>query len=350
MKTSKLYFSILILAFLSIAISGCKKDDGDNNNNNNNNNNGPWSELGVGYFNGSINSLCMDNQGNLYAAGGFTNSSGKFFVAKWDGAIWSEVGNLNAEDVISSICVDNAGNIYAVGFSDVNIDAYMAIWNGSTWTHTPSVNEVNLDVVIAGGSGTVYALGTAQVYKWNGSWEAMSMAGWPHWTNGLLYAGGNLYVAGGALAGGTLGAVGVWNGNGWSKLGDINTYEQAYNLAMDAQGTLYASGGFPYQSGYVLKWNGSQWTDLELNANEMVKALSVSSSNKVYAAGYFANAHNKYYVAKWNGTTWSEEGVGNFNANALTSCAGPNGKIYFAGNFYRYDGGPTKPFVAVYTE
>lgn len=351
MKKIKLLSLLTIGLVLFASLSGCKKnDDDDDNNNGGGGNNGPWTELGVGYFNASIFTICLDNQGNLYAAGGFTNSAGKFFVAKWDGIAWTELGNLNVDGTISSICADDAGNIYAVGFTDNNLEAYMAIWNGSSWTYTPTVNELYLYNVITDNNGNVYALGTAQVYKWNGSWEAMSMSGWPHWTNGLLYAQGNLYVAGGALMGGTLGAVGVWNGSGWSYLGDINSYEQAYNLAMDTQGNLYASGGFDFQSGYVLKWNGGSWTDLNLNGNDKVLGLAVSTGDNVYAAGEFANANNKFYMAKWNGTSWSEEGVGNFNSNTLAMCAGSNGKIYLAGNFFRYLNGTNNYFVAVYQE
>lgn len=352
MKKIKLLSLLTIGLVLFASLSGCKKndDDDDNYNGGGGGNNGPWTELGVGYFNSAIFTLCTDNQGNLYAAGAFTNSSGKYYVAKWDGIAWSELGNLNVGDPISSICADNAGNIYAVGFNDDNIEAYMAIWNGTSWTYTPTVNELFLDNVIADNNGNIYALGTAQVYKWNGSWETMSMAGWPHWTNGLLYAQGNLYVAGGALMGGTLGAVGVWNGSGWSYLGDINSYEQAYDLAMDSQGNLYASGGFDFQNGYILKWNGSSWTDLGLNGDDKVLTLSVSSGNNIYAGGEFSNDNNKFYVAKWNGTALSEEGVGNFNSSILTSCAGTDGKMYFAGNFYRYIGSSNKHFVAVYTE
>ena len=36
-----------------------------------------------------ISSMCCDKSGNLYAAGHFTNSSGSYYVAKWDGTIWT---------------------------------------------------------------------------------------------------------------------------------------------------------------------------------------------------------------------------------------------------------------------
>src|ERR1041384_5169419 len=69
-----------------------------------------WSELGG--LNGLaanafINSVCSDASGNIYAAGYFTNSSGNWYVAKYNGSAWSELGGLNglsANGYIQSVC------------------------------------------------------------------------------------------------------------------------------------------------------------------------------------------------------------------------------------------------------
>ena len=37
----------------------------------------------------SIRTLCTDRADNIYAAGWFTNSSGKYYVAKWNGSTWA---------------------------------------------------------------------------------------------------------------------------------------------------------------------------------------------------------------------------------------------------------------------
>lgn len=68
--------------------------------------------------NWDINTICIDASGNLYAGGGFTNSSGSRYVAKWDGTTWSELGGPNAlaaSGDILSICTDASGNIYTAG-------------------------------------------------------------------------------------------------------------------------------------------------------------------------------------------------------------------------------------------
>jgi len=340
----------LLLLSMVLVLSSCKKNNDDNNNNNTGDPH--WKRIGLGFFNASIFTLCFDPAGNLYAGGGFTNSNGKYFVAKWDGSVWTEVGNLNSDHTISALCSDAAGNIYASGFTNANLDGYIAKWDGSTWTFSPPVTgQLYLNTLSADAAGNVYATAGTNVYRYyNGTWDAMNMSGFDHWANNALSANGSLYVAGGAFVGGTNGAVAQWNGSGWSQLGDINTYEQAYDLCTDANGNLYASGGFDFQSGYVLKWNGTTWTDLNLNGNEMVTGIAVSNSGNLYAGGYFYNSNNKYYLAKWNGTAWSQEGVGMFNSNFLAVCAGPDGKIYSAGNFYFYENNVQKHFVAVYTE
>ena len=61
--------------------------------------NAQWAELGgvnTSTFNGAINCLTKDASGNMYAAGYFTNASGKYYVAKWNGSAWSELGGTNA--------------------------------------------------------------------------------------------------------------------------------------------------------------------------------------------------------------------------------------------------------------
>src|ERR1017187_9738714 len=64
--------------------------------------------------NAVIGTICSDPAGNIYAAGGFTDSRGHNYVAKWNGSNWSELGGttLAANGGINSICSDAAGNIY----------------------------------------------------------------------------------------------------------------------------------------------------------------------------------------------------------------------------------------------
>ena len=131
-----------------------------------------WSELGG--LNGLaansvIFSVCSDASGNIYAAGSFTNSSGKYYVAKYNGSGWSELGGLNglaADNTIESVCSDASGNIYAAGRfynSSSPIHRYVAKWNGSTWSELGGLNGLAANEYIrsicSDVSGNIYAAG-----------------------------------------------------------------------------------------------------------------------------------------------------------------------------------------------
>jgi hypothetical protein len=348
MKKTNLLWLLTIGLVLFASLSGCKKND-DDDDDNNNNNNGPWTEIGVDFFNDYVTAMCMDAAGNLYAGGAFTNSNGNLFVAKWDGTSWSQLGaDMNLLDgIIYTMCIDASNNIYiGGGFNDANDDYYVMKWNGTNWTQLPPMPGPIVSLSADNGSNLYATVGSTEVYMWNGStWGIMNMGGFTHWANGVLASGSNLYVAGGSYVGGTGGAVAQWNGSGWSQMGDINSYEEAYELCTDANGTLYAAGGFDFQSGYVIKWTGSSWTDLNLNGNDVVKSIAISDAGNLYAGGEFANSSNKFYLAKWNGSSWSEAGT--FNGTIYSIVAGPDGKIYVGGGFYNSN---YKKYVAVYKE
>ena len=119
-----------------------------------------WSELGIGSHslnaNERITTICTDKLGNVYAAGGFTDSvwfmTGYFYVAKWDGISWSEMGTdssaLKADGPISSICSDDSGHIYAAGnFRNSFGFYYVAKWDGTKWRELGSL-QANLLILL----------------------------------------------------------------------------------------------------------------------------------------------------------------------------------------------------------
>ncbi len=82
-----------------------------------------WVQLGGNNalgVNNTIWSICADNIGNVYAAGDFTNSTNHNYIAKWTQSTnkWSVLGGTNPVDSnwgIASICIDNGGNLFAAG-------------------------------------------------------------------------------------------------------------------------------------------------------------------------------------------------------------------------------------------
>jgi hypothetical protein len=153
-----------------------------------------WGELGPDSITGlnadsTILALATDKHGDLYAAGAFTDSSGYFYVAKWDGTAWTELGGtdstgLFANGQINTLISDTAGNLYAGGtFTDSSGYYYIAKWNGAKWTElsNPATNQLSvlgpIKALTLDSVGNVYAGGMIPdsdgqfyyVIVWNGS-------------------------------------------------------------------------------------------------------------------------------------------------------------------------------------
>jgi hypothetical protein len=292
-----------------------------------------WIELGTGSnalnANYSIWSIIADPSGNIYAAGGFTDSptyiEGHSYVAKWNGTNWTEVGGngataLNANNAIYSITQDAIGNIYAAGnFIDSNGRQYVAKWNGNTWS------ELGFDTIGLNATAPIYAVTTDAI--------------------------GNVYAAG-AFTDFIFGYdhyyVAEWNGFMWSEVGldsiyGLNADSSIQALVTDSHSNLYAAGAFTDSAGYryVAKWNGTVWSELgkdsnSLNANGTINAMIIDTAGNIYVGGTFTDTNGYYYIAKWNGTTWTELSnptanqinmLGPINALALDSV----GNVYAGG-------------------
>jgi hypothetical protein len=307
-----------------------------------------WAELaGQNTFNPSysINSLCSDNIGNIYAAGSFRNSIGYGYVAHFNGSFWSEFegGNaftsLKANDDIESICSDKSGRIYAAGwFTKSNGKYYVASGaiNGG-WFAFGGLNGLNANSFILSmcsdldsrnypGTGRTYAAGK--------------------FTNiiGKRYVAATREIGPDSYTWEELGGTNSLNANG-----DI------LSLCVDKFGNLYAAGKFTNSSGkyYIAKFNGTSWSELgganSLNANDEIISICSDDAGNIYAAGKFTNSSVKNYIAKFNGTSWSELGGANSlnaNGNILSLCVDKFGSLYAAGKFTNSSG---KYYVAKFT-
>jgi hypothetical protein len=299
-----------------------------------------WVELGTGSnsLNADypINALTTDAAGNIYAAGTFTDNSGKGYVAKWDGTTWTELGTganaLEATDVINAIAADTAGNIYAAGnFADYFNKPYVAKWNGSTWTELGGSNggfNNIINAIAVDRSGNVYAGGffqdSARYYvakcSSSGTWTDLGMSSMVFTNSGDFInaictdAAGNVYVAGGITNASGKHYVAKWDGTAWTEPGSgsspLNASDQVMVLAADANNNIYAGGDFRDTTGYryVAKWNGTTWSELgtgpdALNANGPILAINLDNSGNVYAGGGFMNSVSMEYVAEYSATT-----------------------------------------------
>jgi len=283
-----------------------------------------WAQLGTGAnalnANNEVAVITTDKAGNVYAAGGFTDSSGYNYVAKWDGIRWSELGvGSNALAVkygILSIAVDKLGNVYA-GVSIKVDSSYIAKWNGATWSKLGSLtSEAYVDIwsVAVDDSGNVYAVGD-------------------------FTDGSNQY------------SVAKWNGTVWSELApDSNILYASPGITLDNKGNPYVA--FKYTDSteyYISKWNGTSWSlpaaeNAGLNTTA-INSIAVDSVGNAYAAvggGVYTSAreaaeqsvNTNMYVAKWDGTSWSNLGTAGDSANGISLIVADKlGNVYGAGSF-----------------
>ena len=105
-------------------------------------------------FNNTVFAMAEDWNGNIFAAGNFTQAEGASAarVAMWDGASWSPLGAGIAGDAVRDLAFDNNGNLYAAGkFSTAGgyPAAAIARWNGGVWSNVGSGVSGYLDTIYA---------------------------------------------------------------------------------------------------------------------------------------------------------------------------------------------------------
>lgn len=238
--------------------------------------------------NGSVNAMAIAPNGDIYVGGNFSvaGNTAAANIAKWNGTTWSVLGGGVAGQV-SDLAIASNGDLYVAGrFAMAGGVAVgnVARWNGATWT-----------ALGAGVAGGVSALALA--------------------SNGDLYAAGNFETAGGQPAQN----IAKWNGAAWSALG-TGLAGVIYNfgvtdLALAANGYLYAAGVFTTAGGTAVgnmaKWDGTSWSGLGAGLNGRVNKLAVAANGEVYVGGYFTAAGNvpASKIARWNGTAWSSIGA-----------------------------------------
>lgn len=304
--------------------------------------------------NGYIYSLATDPSGNLYAAGAFTDgptqSSGHIYVAKWNGSGWSKLGTNGVATVpntsgsaIYSIALDASGNIYAGGiFKNTSGKYYVSKWNGTLWaelgTGSASLNANSyIHNVVTDIHGNVYATGNftdaagmKYVAKWDGSsWSEMGAGISSSPVNALTTdLNGNVYVAYADSIANYF--VAKWDGTNWVKVDGLDANNSINVITTDAQGNLYAAGNFADGNAekYVAKYDGT-WQELgtgtnSLDPNGYILTLATDASLNVYAAGYFTGFNGHYIVSKYDPNNQGPNSIGNISSSDADLSVEPN--------------------------
>ena len=341
-------------------------------------------------LNAGIYSLEKDNSGNIYAGGSFAYTSTAYIqlngVGKWDGNVWNSLNNgffynsgvsiLNP--IVTSVKMDNKGNLYAGGLFTNAYDTSgtslknIAVWNGTNWsalgnntnTNNGTSSQVNClaidssnNVYVGGNFTTVTqsdgtTLTVMYIAKWNGTtWSSLG-GGTTSTVNTLsIDSSDNVYVGGsftsvtqnGSLL--TVNNIAKWNGTTWSYLGSNSTTSNGvsgivYSSIIDSSNNLIIGGNFLYANynangtgttvNGIAKWNGSTWVTVGSNQGFLtnggtvstIYALEFDSSQNLVVGGYFQklgdNSKLIYNIAKYDGTNWNSVG-GGINNSTISS-------------------------------
>ncbi len=317
---------------------------------------------------GGISTLTSDATNNIYAAGLFKNSSGSYYVAKFNGISWNELGGNNslaAGNEITQILCDKLGNIYALAnFKNSSGNYYVAKWNGSNWSETGGIDALaanaSIKTICSDTAGNIYVAGSFTngsssfsgnnyVAKWDGTkWSEIGGRFTSNIKGSILSicsdVAGNIYAAGMLFDANNKCYVSKWDGNTWSELGGTNTFgAKTTNLSInsicsDAAGNIYAAGLFgndnPFGNSYVNKWDKSNntWSELggknTLGSNAPIRKIYCDQSNNIYVLGAKNNTTDK--TMKWDGKTWTEL---LFNETGMLNaiCFDAANNIYVAG-------------------
>jgi trimeric autotransporter adhesin len=351
-----------------------------------------WEALGDGLHNGTVYTIAIDSNDNVYAGGSFRSSNGVFTdgLAKWDGTewrpLWRRITDLGTADVIvSALHFDASGNLYAGGtFRKIEILNSMetleasgiAVWNGAKWNAmgagtgtNDNASYNNVEAIASDSSGNIYAGGrfstvrnstnpadqisASGIARWDGStWSRMGNSSTTQGVklnhqNGYVYAlqmvGNALYVGGFFNTAGevTTNSVAKWETGSWSSIGYPQT-ASCYTLTADPAGNIYAGGTYYDNENsitQVFRYNGSQWTGLDhfYGVSPSVNCLLAPANNVLYIGGSYRASSSfddtRYLSRRIDGKL--EPLYYHVNGKVHTVVRAPNGDIYIGGEFTR---------------
>jgi hypothetical protein len=277
-----------------------------------------WSDFGnnLGINPGdTIRALAVYN-GELYAGGLFSTSSGAQNLARWTGTDWVAVGT-NPDGEVDALMVYNSTLVAGGEFG--NIGNRIASWNGSSWSQIGggfntnngakifALTIYNTYLVAAGRCNTAGGNNASNIAMWNGSvWAGLSLntderifALAVH--NGQLFAGGRFTFIGGVTA---YYIARYISGTTWAPLAGGNLDNRVYAIASYSPTYLIVGGQFKYAGSlyvnYVALWNGTSWFRMLTGMDEKVEAL-LKIDSTMYAGGEFTIAGGKrtHHIARW---------------------------------------------------
>lgn len=337
-----------------------------------------WISMGgIPGVNGPVYVATVDDAGNVYIGGNFTVAGDVVAnrVAKWNGSSWSALGSGiegvgpgGSNPYINALAFAD-GNLYVGGyFTNAGgiLANRIAKWDGNSWSALGSgmnggvfaLATIGNDLYAGGDFTAAGGIATARIAKWNGSaWAAVGL-GVDSAVFALAAAGSDLIVGGNFVTAAnsdnqaiTVNSIARWDGIEWSPL-DLGINGNVSALAV-AGNEVYAGGQFTTAGGAlvnnVARWDGDSWSALGLGVGNgsvaTVNALAVSGG-VAYVGGYFTTVTNSggdtvaaNNIAKWDGSNWSALGTGILgNVGAVSALAMTGGSLYAGGSIQTADG------------
>ena len=192
---------------------------------------------------------------------------------------------------VQAVCGVSSSNVFAVT-EDINDNAQLWQWNGSTWTNTVlnlSVRFPRACTVLS--DGTVAVAGTKSVaFHLNGLTTVEEAATVPplttseqtgHQWYGLGLAGSKLWAIG------FLRRVSVRNApNSWLTTTFVNAASAGYVIGGPSENEVYAGAGNRENTVTLRRFNGSMWTNMpELPTVISIRSMFVAGPNEIYFGG-----------------------------------------------------------------
>lgn len=284
----------------------------------------------------SITDIETDEQGNVYAVGNF-NPSAIHNLAKWDGKKWSYVSQPNG--TIQKLCIGNNGNLYALGsfYNQGDIYAVGEMTSNGVWqevrnrnsTYKPPINTYFLSMAIDGKNNLYIngdftdSAGNRYLQKWDGNtWSKFGV------TNALSYGlatnENNIYSTGATTYSGDC-LVKKWNGNAWVGVGvpldENGFFPLGKILGIDAAGNLYSDASMDGTKNFIAKFQSVQLQSPKLLS---FTPQSGSLGTKVTITGKNLTGTS---LVKFGGTSASSISINNDSTITATVADGSTGSV-----------------------
>jgi hypothetical protein len=123
-----------------------------------------------------VQALAFDRAGNLYAGGSFQDSVGNAYIAKWDGHTWTPIPASSTAPgygggTITGICFDDGGNLYATSRLSGSSGVLAGKWDGHSWTSLsndpPLWMKLGLYPLMRDNRGTLFTSDGVSVYAYD---------------------------------------------------------------------------------------------------------------------------------------------------------------------------------------